>query len=163
MSTNDQTRKGKLTNEHLLHLSSGPRRTYLTKQELREFRDLLIKKRQDLLPDISLIGQEALDKKVCTTNSTGVDNCINDASFELLEKEWLLLREINAALDRIQDGTYGICLATDQPIHKERLMAQPWARYCIEYARLLERQKGIKPVLVSHPEEFPKGSRFAAS
>jgi len=41
-----------------------------------------------------------------------------------------------AALERIENRTYGICIATHEPIDNVRLRAKPWAKYCIEYARL---------------------------
>ena len=47
--------------------------------------------------------------------------------------------EIDNALQRIVDKTYGICEGTGKPIPKARLEAQPWARYCVEYARMLEQ------------------------
>jgi len=42
-----------------------------------------------------------------------------------------LLREISAALQRIDGGAYGICMECDEPISSKRLDAVPWARYCV--------------------------------
>ncbi len=42
-----------------------------------------------------------------------------------------LLREIADALERIEHGTYGVCLECDEPISAKRLEAVPWARYCV--------------------------------
>jgi DnaK suppressor protein len=39
----------------------------------------------------------------------------------------------------MQNGTYGLCEGTGQPIIKERLEYQPWARYSVDYQRKLER------------------------
>ncbi len=50
-----------------------------------------------------------------------------------------LLSEIDDALQRIEDRKYGICEGTDKPISKARLEAQPWARYCVEHAQMLEQ------------------------
>jgi RNA polymerase-binding transcription factor DksA len=69
----------------------------------------------------------------------GTDNYEQEFTLGLVEKDRILLREINAALAKIQDGTYGLCEGTGQPISKARLEAQPWARYSIEYARMLEK------------------------
>ena len=49
------------------------------------------------------------------------------------------LREIDEAMERIEDGSYGICLGTGKRIKKRRLLAIPWAKYSIEYARLMEQ------------------------
>lgn len=73
----------------------------------------------------------------------GSDNFEQEFRLELLSTEHALIREIDEALQRIDDGTYGICLATHLPIGIERLRAKPWARYCIEYARLHEQ--GLVP------------------
>lgn len=44
-----------------------------------------------------------------------------------------LLEQINAALQRIADGSYGRCLADGGPIEENRLNAVPWAAYCIRH------------------------------
>ena len=43
-----------------------------------------------------------------------------------------LLREIADALQRIEHGTYGVCLECEEPISVKRLEAVPWARYCVK-------------------------------
>ena len=42
-----------------------------------------------------------------------------------------LLREVEEALERIEEGAYGDCMDCDEPISTKRLEAIPWARYCI--------------------------------
>ena len=61
-----------------------------------------------------------------------------------MDGERKLLREIDYALERIHQGTFGICTDTGKPIAKARLEAQPWARYCIEYARMLEKGLAVE-------------------
>ncbi len=70
----------------------------------------------------------------------GTDNYEQEFTLGLVEKDRNLLREINAALGKIQNGTFGICEGTGKPIGRPRLEAQPWARFSIEHARSLERQ-----------------------
>ena len=60
-------------------------------------------------------------------------------TLSLLENEEQLIEEINAALDRLDQGIYGRCVACQQEIPKERLQALPYARYCVPCA---ERQQG---------------------
>jgi RNA polymerase-binding protein DksA len=50
-----------------------------------------------------------------------------------------LLAEIEAALERIANGTYGICVVCRRPIGEERLQAVPWATLCIDDKRKQER------------------------
>lgn len=119
----------------------------LTSRELEHFRDLLLAKRREILGDMSSMEREALRTSGATNLSTlpihmadmGTDNYEQEFTLGLVEAERKLLREINHALSKIQDGSYGICEGTNQPINKPRLEVQPWARYGIEYAKRLER------------------------
>jgi DnaK suppressor protein len=51
-----------------------------------------------------------------------------------------VLAEVNAALERIDEGSYGTCAACGQEIAPERLEARPWASLCIDDARKAERR-----------------------
>ncbi len=51
-----------------------------------------------------------------------------------------IVAEIDAALARIDDGTYGRCLTCGEPIAPERLQAVPYATLCVEHKRLEERR-----------------------
>jgi len=75
----------------------------------------------------------------------GTDNYEQEFTLGLLESERQLLGEINAALGRIGQGTYGVCVGTGQPIGEARLRAKPWAKYSIEYARMIEGGLVVKP------------------
>jgi DnaK suppressor protein len=123
-------------------------KTKLSAKELREFRQLLLDKRAELLGDVERLTDEALRRRSSgqSDSSTmpihmadlGSDNWEQDFTLGLIASEQALLREIDEALRRIEDRTYGICLATHQPIGLARLRAKPWAKYCIEYARARE-------------------------
>ncbi len=69
----------------------------------------------------------------------GSDNFEQDLAVGLMGSERKLLSEIDAALERIEKKTYGICLGTGKPISRARLEAQPWAKYSVEYAEKLEK------------------------
>ena len=62
-----------------------------------------------------------------------------DRENALDENEKQLLHEINHALDRISDGTYGICEVTGEPIPTERLRAIPWATMTVAAAALRDK------------------------
>ena len=119
----------------------------LNSRDLEHFRDLLLAKRRELVGDMSQMEREALRSSGNSNLSTlpihmadmGTDNYEQEFTLGLVEKDRNLLREINSALAKIQNGTYGICEGTGKPISKARLEAQPWARYSIEYARQMER------------------------
>ncbi len=72
-----------------------------------------------------------------------------------MDSERKLLKEIDDALQRIEKRTYGICEGTGKPIAKARLEAQPWAKYCVEYARMLEQGLVEKQEeSISEPQEY---------
>src|SRR6476659_6720892 len=130
-------------------LSDGkPRKNQagLNMRELEHFRDLLLAKRRELVGDMSSMEREALRSTTGTNLSNlpihmadmGTDNYEQEFTLGLVEKDRQLLREINVALAKIRDGTYGICEGTGKPITKARLEAKPWAKYSIEYTRKLE-------------------------
>lgn len=60
--------------------------------------------------------------------------------FRLADKEQKLLVEIDAALQRLEDGSYGYCEGTGDPIGFGRLLARPWARYSVSYKETLEHE-----------------------
>jgi len=130
-----------------------PVKTYLTAKELKDFKVLLLDKRAELAGDVERLTSEALNRKSGGVNEQstmpihmadlGSDTWEQDFTLGLIANEQALVREIDDALARIEDRTYGMCVATDKPISKERLRAKPWAKYCIEYARL--REEGRAP------------------
>lgn len=66
-----------------------------------------------------------------------------DMGFALLlaGKDQNLSSEIDAALKRMSDGSYGLCEGTDEPIGFRRLEARPWTRYSVGYQEQLEREE----------------------
>jgi len=80
---------------------------------------------------------------------TAYDNHLADTATETYDRELdytleenseHVLAEIDAALRRIEEGTYGICTNCGKPIPEERLEARPWATLCIDCQRERERR-----------------------
>lgn len=120
----------------------------LNQKDLEFFRDLLLAKRRELLGDMNSMEREALRENSTDLSNLpvhmadqGTDAYEQEFTLHLVEKDRGLLRELNEALAKIQNGTYGICEGTGLPISKPRLEAQPWARYSIEHARVLEKRQ----------------------
>ena len=125
-------------------------KTRLSSADLQHFRELLLQKRREILGNVSEIEGEALRKSRLDASGDlssmpihmadlGTDNFDQEFSLELMDSERRLLVEIDDALNRITAGTYGICEGTGKPIAKARLEAQPWARYSVEYAKMIEQ------------------------
>ena len=71
----------------------------------------------------------------------GTDEYDMGAALSLISSEQNALFEIDQALRRIRDGTYGICEATGKPIPPERLDAVPWTRFARDVEEKLEREE----------------------
>ena len=117
------------------------------KRELNRFREILLGKRRELIGDVSTMENEALRNQSGGTShlpqhmaEQGSDTYDQAISLDLAAADRQLIREIDAALRRIEDGTYGICELTGRPIRPDRLEELPWARYSIDAARELERR-----------------------
>jgi RNA polymerase-binding transcription factor DksA len=83
--------------------------------------------------DLSSYGQHMAD--------AGTDTFDRDFALSLVSSEQEALTEIDAAIKRIHDGTYGICEITQKPIAKERLLAVPFTRYSAEAQKELEKNR----------------------
>ncbi len=133
----------------------------LKKSQLNKYRKMLLEKRRALLGDMSGIAAGAFrggngggDLSSMPTHPAdiGSDNYEQEFSLGLLESERALLEEIDEALQRIEDRTYGVCVGTGKPIGIPRLNARPWSKYGIEYARMVE-QGLIRPGDPVDPDE----------
>ena len=121
----------------------------LTSAEIEGYRRLLLEKWAELLGDVNHIEEEALRKSRLDAAGDlssmpihmadlGTDNFEQEFALGLMDSDRKILAEIRDALQRIDQGTFGICEGTGKTIAKARLNAKPWARYCIDYARMVE-------------------------
>jgi DnaK suppressor protein len=62
-----------------------------------------------------------------------------DMAIQSLDRTSTLLKSIRAALDRIEDEIYGVCLRCEEPIPEKRLQAIPWASYCVGCQEMIDR------------------------
>lgn len=121
-------------------------KTYLTEEELKYFEDVLLEKRQQILSNVKAMEQETLKRERTDLSNMplhmgdmGSDTFEMDNALTLVDSERRLLEEIDDALQRIANGTYGMCLGSGKPIAKKRLQAIPWTKYSIEYAAQMEK------------------------
>ena len=78
-------------------------------------------------------GEETSDQHLADTATAMHDR---ELDYGLTENEEDLLKSIEAALERIEGGTYGVCTNCGKPIGEERLEALPWTDLCIDCAKL---------------------------
>jgi len=122
------------------------KRRKLTPAEIRKFQALLMEKRNNLLGNVSSMEDDALREQRSDLSNTpihmadlGSDSFEQEFTLELMDSERKLISEIDDALKRIENGTYGICEIGGEMIPKQRLNAIPWARCCINCASLIEK------------------------
>jgi RNA polymerase-binding transcription factor DksA len=75
----------------------------------------------------------------------GSDAYDQSLALDIADVDRKLIKEIDDALARILDGSYGLCQATGKPINKERLEELPWTRFSIEAAREHEKRTFFVP------------------
>jgi DnaK suppressor protein len=92
-------------------------------------------RRKDGLNEIAREEQQAFSLHMA---DAGTDEFDRDFALSILSSDQNALYEIDAALERIRRGTYGVCEISGQPIEAERLAAIPWTRYSAVAQRELE-------------------------
>jgi RNA polymerase-binding protein DksA len=100
--------------------------------------------RERLVSDRESHKEQASEPLILDTNDMAdcaTDESDHDLAFSLLSREDSALQEVDAALRRIEQGTYGTCEETGKPIPEERLRAVPWARYTKEVQERHERKR----------------------
>ena len=124
-------------------------KTHLGKRDLDHYRQVLMRKRAELVGDVSHIEGQALKDASGGALShlpqhmaeQGSDTFDQALSLDIAQVDRNLIREIDDAIGRIDAGSYGVCQITHKAISKERLEELPWTRYSIEGARERERRQ----------------------
>lgn len=114
----------------------------MNKKELEKFKKLLLEKRADLLQMVrSKKERDLTDMEIGDEIDSASQNLEKEMLFELADNEKLMLDAIDAALRRIEKGTFGVCEACRGKIAEPRMQAIPWVRYCIACQSKAERPK----------------------
>jgi DnaK suppressor protein len=118
----------------------------LTRKQLDHFKAILLAKRAEILGNVTSMEDESLRKQSTDLSKlpihmadVGSDNYELENSIGLMDGERRILRDIDAALGRLEEGAYGICEGNEEPIPLARLNAIPWTRYCVKCAELVEK------------------------
>ena len=126
-------------------------RKKLNKKELNEFKKLVIKKKDEALDEIKHISEDTLKKsqKEASGDISGYTYHMADVATDTYDREFSLglasnertfIYELDDALKKIEDGTYGVCEDCKAPISKTRLKAVPYARLCIKCQEKKEKK-----------------------
>lgn len=117
-----------------------PRKVFKAK-ELAEFKDLLLTLRERVSGEYSSLSRDNMEanQRDPSLSDQGTDTFDREMELNMMGSEQEVLFEIDAALRRIEKGTYGICELTEQDIPKARLEALPYVRYTVEAQAQLEQ------------------------
>ena len=126
----------------------------LDARTMKKLRTTLEKRKAELTDDLSRLSGEV---KSMTTDEemegSGLSNHLADTGSDVAEAERLVtvsqdlqdsLNEVNEALERMDNGTYGTCQRCGKDINPERLEAFPWVRYDVECQAIIERTQGAQ-------------------
>ena len=122
----------------------------MTAIDTTRFRDALLEERARVVAAIDNLHEDHQGSMSEETGEDAVfDNPLADTATETYDRELdytleenseHVLADIDAALKRIEDGTYGVCTKCGKQIPQERLEARPWATLCIDCQREQERR-----------------------
>ncbi len=126
----------------------------LDEAKLAELRRVLEARRVDLRGEVSRMAAEVQDLGVDQGMEGGtVGNHLADDGSNVMEVERLgtisgdlqeILAQVDSALERMDEGTYGSCLRCGKPIGEERLEAFPYVAFDIECQQIVERENALR-------------------
>ncbi|MHB1646360.1 MAG: TraR/DksA family transcriptional regulator [Candidatus Acididesulfobacter diazotrophicus] len=119
-----------------------------TSEELIEIKQNLIKMRKSLLKEIDMSVKEGSSKDMSEPSGDIYDISSNERdrelSYMLGDRERNKIREIDNAISKIEDGTYGICDECGETISKKRLSVIPYSNLCIICKSNIEKEEKEK-------------------
>lgn len=115
----------------------------MNEKKIQHFKEKLLHARNQIIN--SGILNDLEDLKIQPDDLADEGDLANNAvqqqiSFSIREKEMTKLKRIEAALGRIEEGVFGLCVESGEEIEPRRLENQPWAEFCIEVAEEHERE-----------------------
>ena len=122
-----------------------------TKKDLIYFKGLILKRKDEVVDQIKHISEDTLKKsqKDAAGDISGYTYHMADIATDTYDREFSLglasnerkvIYEIDDAIKKVEDGTYGICEGCKKLISKTRLKALPYARLCLKCQQSLEKK-----------------------
>jgi DnaK suppressor protein len=114
---------------------------------LDHYKTLLLAQERELIARRARTGAEQLEPGDGAAGDVGDDSVKDEQKAKLFtedEANASVLDDVRLALGRIADGSYGRCIADQEPIDEKRLEAVPWAKYCARHQAELEAAQGLQ-------------------
>lgn len=120
---------------------AAPGTKKLSAKQVAEFKEQLLALRERVSGEYSMLSRDNLEanQRDASLSDQGTDTFDREMELNMMGSEQEVLFEIDAALRRVEKGTYGICELTGQPINVERLQALPYVRYTVRAQSELEK------------------------
>jgi RNA polymerase-binding transcription factor DksA len=118
----------------------------LTPSEIAEFHEQLLRLRDKVTGTVTSINQDSFQPM--RAEDEDHDSFDQGLALTVAGTESGIVREINDALRRIEDGVYGACEMTGNAINRARLKALPYARYCLDAQSEQEGGRGRRRPVV---------------
>ena len=126
--------------------STAAKAVRMSKKDMEKYRRLLEEKKASLSSDLAKTRsaeEETTEEATQDIADKAVSSYTREFLYSLTDGERSTLLQIDDAIGRIDDGSYGLCINCSQPISEKRLTAVPWAPYCVDCQELAE--KGMLP------------------
>jgi len=121
-----------------------PDKDKLDRKTIAKFKKLLLKQREEIVGEVKQMVESSKEMGQDGIQDIG-DEAANIYNKQVLlslnENERMRLQEVDESLDRIENGTYGICEECGGPISLKRLEVRPVAKYCVPCLTKLEKAK----------------------
>ena len=130
----------------------------MTPKEIEQLREKLENQREESIRFLDRLRQESRSLDADSAQDSAdwcVANLSKESLFEQSSQRRTTLRLIEAALDRMTNGSFGICVACDDEIRARRLQAVPWTQFCLSCQ---EEQEGGEGASVAARTSQPVGA-----
>ncbi len=116
----------------------------MERKKIEHYKQLLLKQRQQIL-NVGLLNKSddlhVSEEDLSDETDLATSLVQQQLSCTIRDREYTKLRKIDAALDRVSEGSYGHCDDCEEEISAKRLENQPWADLCIQHAEEREREE----------------------
>src|SRR6202162_294803 len=122
--------------------TTNARAARMPKRELEKYRRLLVEKKSRLLSELAKTKsaeEETTEESTQDIADKAVSSYTREFLYSFNDTERSTLQQIDQALSRIGDGSYGLCLNCGSPMKEKAPSAIPWSRHCVECQELAEK------------------------
>jgi DnaK suppressor protein len=125
----------------------------MSKTKFNDVRKVLEAKRNELLNGISERDEIRIEN--AAEEFDRLQQQLNrEVAIRNLDRESTLLKDVQAAIRRLEEDAFGVCLRCDEQIPEKRLKALPWAAYCLGCQEIIDRLRAAGDLIEDNAEQF---------